>query len=98
MIKITIHCPCPKTDGINFHHLYLDNLFLFSLLYREIALTVTLINGGLELDASQLIRLSHVVARLTLLPCVAEAVAAGIAAYYILPDFSWEWSLTLGCV
>lgn len=55
-----------------------------------------LIKGGLELNAGQLRRLSGVVARLTLLPCIAEAVAAGTAAHLILPNFSWVWGLTLG--
>ncbi|XP_026804820.1 sodium/hydrogen exchanger 9B2-like [Rhopalosiphum maidis] len=63
---------------------------------REVSLAVTLINGGLELDASQLRRLSGVVAKLTLLPCLAEAAAVGIAAHLILPGFSWQWSLVLG--
>ncbi|KAF0756493.1 sodium/hydrogen exchanger 9B2-like [Aphis craccivora] len=63
---------------------------------REAALTVILIKGGLELNAGQLRRLSGVVARLTVLPCVAEAVAAGVAAHFILPDFSLVWGLTLG--
>lgn len=63
---------------------------------REVALAVTLINGGLELDANQLRRLSGVVARLTLLPCLAEAATVTAAAYLILPDFSWQWSLVLG--
>jgi len=64
---------------------------------REGALTVILVKGGLELNAGQLRRLSGVVARLTVLPCVAEAVAAGAAAHYILPnDYSWIWGLTLG--
>ncbi|XP_026804473.1 sodium/hydrogen exchanger 9B2-like [Rhopalosiphum maidis] len=63
---------------------------------REAALTVILIKGGLELNAGQLRRLSGVVARLTVLPCVAEAVAVGVAAHFILPDFSLVWGLTLG--
>lgn len=66
------------------------------MLCREAALTVILIKGGLELNAGQLRRLSGVVARLTVLPCVAEAVAAGVAAHLILPDFSLVWGLTLG--
>jgi len=57
---------------------------------------VTLINGGLVLDAIQLRRLSGVVAKLTLLPCIAEAVTLAIATHLILPDFSWQWGLVLG--
>ncbi|XP_025413876.1 sodium/hydrogen exchanger 9B2-like [Sipha flava] len=63
---------------------------------REAALTVILIKGGLELNAGQLRQLSSVVAKLTLLPCIAEAVAAGVAAHFILPNFSLVWGLTLG--
>ncbi|VVC29111.1 Hypothetical protein CINCED_3A022735 [Cinara cedri] len=63
---------------------------------REAALTTILVKGGLELNAGQLRKLSAAVAKLTLLPCIAEAVAAGIAAHFILPNFSWIWGLTLG--
>jgi len=66
------------------------------LICREAALSVILIKGGLELNASQLRRLSGAVTRLALLPCIAEAVAAGAVAHFILPDFSWEWGLALG--
>jgi len=66
------------------------------IVHREAALSVILIKGGLEMNAAQLRRLSGAVARLALLPCVAEAVAAAAAAHYILPDFSWEWGLMLG--
>lgn len=66
------------------------------MLRRDAALTTILIKGGLELNAGQLRKLSAVVARLTLLPCIAEAVAAGAAAHFILPNFSWLWGLTLG--
>ncbi|XP_022174709.1 sodium/hydrogen exchanger 9B2-like isoform X2 [Myzus persicae] len=65
---------------------------------REAALSVILIKGGLEMDAGQLLRLSGAVTRLALLPCVAEAAAAAVAAHYILPNFSWEWGLILGFV
>ncbi|XP_060853698.1 sodium/hydrogen exchanger 9B2-like isoform X1 [Rhopalosiphum padi] len=65
---------------------------------REAALSVILIKGGLEMNAAQLRRLSGAVTRLALLPCVAEAAAAAVAAHYILPDFSWEWGLMLGFV
>ncbi|XP_025202540.1 sodium/hydrogen exchanger 9B2-like isoform X2 [Melanaphis sacchari] len=65
---------------------------------REAALSVILIKGGLEMNATQLRRLSGAVTRLALLPCIAEAVAAAVAAHYILHDFSWEWGLMLGFV
>lgn len=50
------------------------------------------------MNAAQLRRLSGAVTRLALLPCVAEAAAAAVAAHYILPNFSWEWGLMLGFV
>ncbi|CAI6343142.1 unnamed protein product [Macrosiphum euphorbiae] len=65
---------------------------------REAALSVILIKGGLEMNPAQLRRLSGAVTRLALLPCVAEAGAAAVAAHYILPNFSWEWGLMLGFV
>ncbi|XP_060861285.1 sodium/hydrogen exchanger 9B2-like isoform X2 [Metopolophium dirhodum] len=65
---------------------------------REAALSVILIKGGLEMNAAQLRRLSGAVTRLALLPCVAEAAAAAVAAHYILPNFSWEWGLMLGFI
>lgn len=55
-----------------------------------------LIKGGLELNAGELRRLSSAVARLALLPCVAEAVAVAAAARFVLNDYSWYWSLVLG--
>lgn len=77
---------------------YYNLYFFFCFLHREAALTVTLVKGGLELHPGQLRRLSGVVTRLTLLPCIAEAVAAGVAAHLLLPNFSWIWGLTLGYV
>lgn len=69
---------------------------MFAVVRREAALSVILIKGGLEMNPAQLRRLSGVVARLALLPCLAEAGAAAVAAHYIIPNFSWEWSLMLG--
>ncbi|KAF0709888.1 sodium/hydrogen exchanger 9B2-like, partial [Aphis craccivora] len=62
----------------------------------HIAFVLIFIKGGLELDAIQLRRLSGVVAKLTFLPCIAEAATSAIAANHILPGFSWQWSLALG--
>ncbi|XP_050538581.1 sodium/hydrogen exchanger 9B2-like isoform X2 [Daktulosphaira vitifoliae] len=65
---------------------------------REAALSVILIKGGLGLDPDQLKRLSVAVIKLSILPCVAEAFAAAIIAYFIIPSYSWEWALSLGFV
>ncbi|KAF0727143.1 sodium/hydrogen exchanger 9B2-like [Aphis craccivora] len=64
--------------------------------FRYTAFVLIFIKGGLELDAIQLRRLSGVVAKLALLPCIAEAATSAIVAHLILPGFSWQWSLTLG--
>ncbi|XP_050538588.1 sodium/hydrogen exchanger 9B2-like [Daktulosphaira vitifoliae] len=68
----------------------------FVAIAREAALTVILIKGGLGLDADQLRRLSGTVTKLTLTPCITEAIAVAVAAHYLIPQFSWEWSLSLG--
>ncbi|KAF0742553.1 sodium/hydrogen exchanger 9B2-like [Aphis craccivora] len=64
--------------------------------FRFISFVLMFIKGGLELDAIQLRRLSGVVAKLTFLPCIAEAATSAIVAHLILPGFSWQWSLALG--
>lgn len=69
---------------------------MFRFVRREAALSVILVKGGLELNARQLRRHSSAVVKLALLPCVAEALAAAVLAHYVLPDFSWEWGLSLG--
>ncbi|XP_024086022.1 sodium/hydrogen exchanger 9B2-like isoform X2 [Cimex lectularius] len=62
---------------------------------RETALTVILIKAGLGLDAVALMKLSLVVLRLAILPCIAEAVAAAVFSYFIL-DYPILWGLLLG--
>ncbi|XP_065223901.1 sodium/hydrogen exchanger 9B2-like isoform X3 [Planococcus citri] len=62
---------------------------------RSISLGVILLKAGLGLDASALKRLSFVVARLALLPCLVET--AGIAAAaYLLMNMSWTSGVLLG--
>jgi NhaP-type Na+/H+ or K+/H+ antiporter len=58
-------------------------------------LTVILIKAGLGLDAPALLKLSLIVIRLALLPCIMEAVAAAVISYYIL-GYPWLWGLMLG--
>ncbi|XP_073988269.1 sodium/hydrogen exchanger 9B2-like isoform X1 [Rhodnius prolixus] len=62
---------------------------------REIALTVILIKAGLGLDAPALLKLSLVVLRLALFPCLAEAVAAAVLSHYLF-DYPYLWGLLLG--
>lgn len=75
---------------------YAISIVIVVFVHREAALAVILVKGGLELNASQLSELSGAVIRLAFLPCIAEAVGAAVAAHYIMPNFSWEWGLTLG--
>lgn len=63
--------------------------------FREIALTVILIKAGLGLDAPALLKLSLVVLRLALFPCLAEAVAAAVLSHYLF-DYPYLWGLLLG--
>ncbi|XP_075211444.1 sodium/hydrogen exchanger 9B2-like isoform X2 [Lycorma delicatula] len=62
---------------------------------REFALSVILIKAGLGLDAGALLKLSFVVIRLSLLPCITEAVAAAVISHYII-GYPWLWGLLLG--
>ncbi|RZF34445.1 hypothetical protein LSTR_LSTR016318, partial [Laodelphax striatellus] len=61
----------------------------------EVALSVILIKAGLGLDAGALLKLSFVVIRLALIPCVAEAFAAAFISHYLL-GYPWIWGLCLG--
>ncbi|XP_054282302.1 sodium/hydrogen exchanger 9B2-like isoform X2 [Macrosteles quadrilineatus] len=62
---------------------------------REVALSVILIKAGLGLDPVALLKLSLVVIRLAICPCIAEAVGAAVVSHYIL-GYPWLWGLLLG--
>ncbi|XP_046675876.1 sodium/hydrogen exchanger 9B2-like isoform X3 [Homalodisca vitripennis] len=62
---------------------------------REIALSVILIKAGLGLDPVALYKLSLVVIRLAICPCIAEAVGAAVVSHFIL-GYPWLWGLLLG--
>lgn len=64
---------------------------------REIALSVILIKAGLGLDPVALLKLSFVVIRLTVCPCLAEAVGAAVISHFLL-GYPWLWGLLLGYV
>ncbi|XP_055334940.1 sodium/hydrogen exchanger 9B2-like isoform X2 [Paramacrobiotus metropolitanus] len=69
----------------------------WSSVLRSIALTVILTRAGLGLDGKALRKLSKNVLLLSFLPCAAEAITVGIAAYMIL-GFPWLWGFLLGCI
>lgn len=97
----------PSLLGMLIAGIFMKNVGLFSvtpgvyeeivILLREIALTTILIKAGMGLDAAALLKLSFVVIRLALLPCLAETAGASIAAHFIL-DFPWLWGLLLGFI
>lgn len=62
---------------------------------REIALSVILIKAGLGLDPVALYKLSLVVIRLAICPCIAEAVGAAVLSHFIF-GYPWLWGLLLG--
>lgn len=72
-----------------------DILPSWSASLRSMALVVILLQAGLGLDAEALRSLSVVCIRLCCLPCVAEAVTAGVASHFIL-GLPWLWGLMLG--
>ncbi|KAI3380133.1 hypothetical protein SNEBB_008678 [Seison nebaliae] len=64
---------------------------------RVIALSVILARAGLGLDGNALKRLSGVTFRLAFLPCIFEAVTAGLMMYWLF-NFSFAWSFLTGFV
>ena len=71
--------------------IFINNFCHFS----GIALTIILIKAGLGLEGAALLRLSLVVLRLGIVPCVAEAVGAAMVCHFFL-GFPWLWGLVLG--
>ncbi|XP_061407206.1 sodium/hydrogen exchanger 9B2-like isoform X1 [Lethenteron reissneri] len=64
---------------------------------RRAALTVILMRAGLGLDPQALRRLKGVCVRLSVLPCLVEAVSVGVVAHFLL-HLPWVWGFMLGCV
>uniref|UniRef100_A0A8D8SMU6 Sodium/hydrogen exchanger 9B1 n=1 Tax=Cacopsylla melanoneura TaxID=428564 RepID=A0A8D8SMU6_9HEMI len=96
----------PSLLGMLIAGIFMKNVGLFSvdgayedivIHLREIALSCILIKAGLGLDAAALLKLSFVVLRLALLPCLAESTGAAIASHFIL-GFPWLWGLLLGFI
>ena len=62
---------------------------------RSIALVIILIRSGLGLNTDALRRLKCTIMRLAFLPCIIEAVVAGVMAHFLL-DMRWQWAFQLG--
>ncbi len=58
-------------------------------------MTMILIRAGLGLDASALLRLKMAVLRLSLVPCIAEAITVAIISHFLL-HLPWNWGFLLG--
>ncbi|XP_071552701.1 sodium/hydrogen exchanger 9B2-like isoform X2 [Panulirus ornatus] len=71
--------------------------FYWSSALRNVALIIILIRAGLGLDPVALKKLSCVVLRLALLPCLVEAVTTGIVSMFLL-GLPWSWSFMLGFI
>lgn len=62
---------------------------------RSIALVVILIRSGLGLNTDALKRLKCTIVRLAFLPCIVEAVVAGVMTHFLL-NMRWQWAFQLG--
>ncbi|KAL1458445.1 hypothetical protein WDU94_008599 [Cyamophila willieti] len=104
--KAVEYMKLPSLLGMLIAGIFMKNVGLFSvdgvyeeivILLREIALACILIKAGLGLDAAALLKLSFVVIRLALLPCLAEATGATLASHFLL-GFPWLWGMLLGFI
>ena len=79
----------------------MDSLFrvndLYSDIIRNIAITVLLIQTGIELDLSVLRRMSWLVMRICFLPMISEILVVSIASCFML-NLPIVWSLMLGFI
>lgn len=81
-----------NTPGIDFAS-HIDKKWSSSL--RSIALVIILIRSGLGLNTDALKRLKCTIMRLAFLPCIVEAVVAGVLAHFLL-RMKWQWAFQLG--
>lgn len=63
--------------------------------FRQLALCVILIKGGLGLDPAALVRLSLVVLRLGCCPGLTEGLGVAVVSHFVL-GYPWVWGLLLG--
>ncbi|KAK7582286.1 hypothetical protein V9T40_013731 [Parthenolecanium corni] len=96
----------PSLLGMLICGIFMRNVGLFEVsgvyliivnIIREIALCVILLEAGLGLDASTLKRLSFVVARLAIMPCLTETIATAVAIHFLM-NMPWIWGLLLGSI
>ncbi|KAB7506620.1 Mitochondrial sodium/hydrogen exchanger 9B2 [Armadillidium nasatum] len=64
---------------------------------RSMALVVILIRAGLGLDPEALKKLSYVVLRLAVCPCLVETITVAVVSNLLL-GFPWKWAFLLGFV
>ncbi|XP_050686648.1 sodium/hydrogen exchanger 9B2-like isoform X2 [Eriocheir sinensis] len=69
----------------------------WSAVIRNLVLVIILLRAGLGLDPEALRKLSCVVLRLALLPCMVEAVATALMTKLLL-GLPWLWSFMLGFI
>lgn len=62
---------------------------------RSVALVVILTRAGLGLDPEALRKLSFVVLRLAMMPCLVEATVVAVVSNLLL-GFPWKWGFMLG--
>ncbi|KAJ9599128.1 hypothetical protein L9F63_010396 [Diploptera punctata] len=62
---------------------------------RKVALLITIIRSGLELDPVALKKLSLMVAKLLVVPAVVETAVIAVMTYFLL-DLPWIWGFLLG--
>lgn len=58
-------------------------------------MVVILIRAGLGLDPVALKKLSYVVLRLAVCPCLVETITVAVVSHLLL-DFPWKWAFMLG--
>lgn len=77
-------------DVVKFNPVYSD-------IIRNIALSVLLVQAGMELDLKVLKSMSGIVIRLCFIPMVAEIIITSLTGYYIL-RLPIAWSIMLGLI
>lgn len=78
-----------------------DGIIIFNPVYsdviRNIALTVLLVQAGIELDLTIIKKMSTIVLRLCFVPMIAEIVITGLTGHFIL-GLPVVWSVMLGLI
>ncbi|CAG2118252.1 unnamed protein product, partial [Medioppia subpectinata] len=84
--------------GFTFANIFELNLnHKLSSIIRSIAVVIILLRAGLGLDIKMIKKLSAVCLRLSLIPCVVEAITFSIFAYLLI-GFPYKWALLLGFI